>query len=124
MTFKRFAKGQRPYKRVKGKMTKLERDYAALLELRVRAGEIEWYVFESVTLKLAPDTRYTPDFVVMTADGSLEVHEVKGFMEEAAFVRVKLAASLYPFRFWVVKRPKAGASFQIEAVGEQTGAPA
>ncbi|MGD0968655.1 MAG: hypothetical protein ABR949_10240 [Candidatus Aquilonibacter sp.] len=59
-------------------------------------------------MKLAPDTRYTPDFAVMLADGSLEMHETKGFMREDALVKIKLAAELFPFRFFLVKRDRDG----------------
>lgn len=123
MKFTRFAKGQRPYRRVKGTMTGLERRWGEMLELRLRAGEIEWYLFESVTLKLADDTRYTPDFAVMLADGTLEFHEVKGWMEEAAFVRIKVAAEKFPIRFLLVraKDRKANSGWDVKVIGQAAG---
>lgn len=81
-------------------MNGAESDYAALLELRKRSGgDIEWYAFEAITLKLAEGLRYTPDFLVMRADGTLEIHEVKGFWEDDALVKIKVAAEKFPFRF-------------------------
>lgn len=86
-------------------MNKLENAYSLLLEARKRAGEIEGYEYEGVTLQLAPGARYTPDFVVWEhVPGTLvrlvELHECKGFMREAALVRLRVAVKTYPcFRF-------------------------
>ena len=62
-------------------MNKTEEAYAAHLALQLAAGEIAWFRFESVKLKLAEKTHLTIDFFVMTAAGDLEAHEVKGFWE-------------------------------------------
>lgn len=85
-----------------GKMNGLESEYAALLEARKIAGEIAWYKFECITLKLADDTRYAPDFAVMLADGAIEMHEVKGFWRDDAKIKIKVAAAMFPFRFIAV----------------------
>lgn len=83
-----------------GVMNKTEAEYAALLEIRKRSGgDIEWYAFEAITLKLADDTRYTPDFLVMRHDGTLECHETKGFWRDDALIKIKVAAEKFPFRF-------------------------
>ena len=62
-----------------GVMNRLEANYAQYLELRKRANEIVHYAFEAVTLKIAADCRYTPDFMVVNKDLEVEFHEVKGF---------------------------------------------
>jgi hypothetical protein len=49
--------------------------------------------------RLADNTFYTPDFMVVMADGLLEAHEVKGFWEDDARVKIKVAASLFPIQF-------------------------
>lgn len=99
------AKGtQRPFKG-----NKTEAAYMVLLEAKKRAGEIVWYGFEAVTLKLADDTRYTPDFAVLLADMTIEMHEVKGFWRDDARVKIKVAAAMFPFRFFAVKKEKGGA---------------
>jgi hypothetical protein len=96
---KRFALG-----RLKtGEMNKLEAKYSEYLEGLKSAGDILWFKFEGLKLRLADNTFYTPDFFVMLADETLECHECKGFMMEDANVKVKVAASMYPFRFVVVK---------------------
>lgn len=91
-----------------GVMNSTEAAYALVLEARKLAGnDILWYAFEALTLKLATDTRYTPDFFVMRSDGLLECHEVKGFWEGDALVKIKVAAEKFPFRFLAIhKLPK------------------
>ncbi|HHA2690824.1 TPA: hypothetical protein ACOEPG_002803 [Stenotrophomonas maltophilia] len=93
---------------VPGEMNKTEEAYAAHLALQMAAGEIAWFRFESVKLKLAEKTHLTIDFFVMTAAGDLEAHEVKGFWEEDARIKVKVAAAMYPFRFLAVQRAPSG----------------
>ena len=101
--FKQFGKG-RP-RHVPGTMNKLEADYYAHLEVLLWAREIEWFKFEAMTLKLAPDLRYTADFMVMLPDGTIELHEVKGgFIEGDAAVKMKAFAEAFPFRLVLVTR--------------------
>lgn len=87
-----------------GQRNKMEADYEARLELLRIAGQVEWYKFEGVKLRLADNTFYTPDFAVMLANGELQMHEVKGFWQDDAKVKIKVAASIYPFAFFVVTR--------------------
>jgi len=101
-----FKQRGRGVRRVVGEMNKTEKAYAAHLEVRRRAGEVEWYAFDAVKLRLAANTFYTPDFFVMLADGSLEIHEVKGYWEDDARVKIKVAASLHPFKFIAVTQRK------------------
>jgi hypothetical protein len=89
-------------------MNKTEAAYAAELELQKRAGEIIWYAFEGIKLRLADRTFLTPDFFLMRADFELECREVKGFWEDDARVKIKVAASMFPFRFTAVKKTKQG----------------
>ncbi len=89
-----------------GAMNKTEQRYADHLEARKQSGEIAWYRFEGIKLRLADSTFYTPDFAVMLADGQLEAHEVKGHWQDDARVKIKVAAEMYPFRFIAVK-PRA-----------------
>lgn len=95
----RYALGRLPT----GQMNKTEAAYEAHLTLMRNAGQILWFKFEAVKLRLADKTFYTPDFVVLRSDGLLEMREVKGFMMEDANVKIKVAASIYPFRFMVVR---------------------
>lgn len=100
-------KGLRALGRLKtGTMNKTEAAYAALLEAQKAAGEVAWYKFEAIKLRLADNTFYTPDFAVMLRSGALEMHEVKGFWTDDGRVKIKVAADMHPFRF-VAIRPKA-----------------
>jgi len=92
-----------------GTMNKTEAAYAEQLAARRHIGEVLWYRFEGIKLRLADRTFYTPDFAVLVASGALELHEVKGFMEEDAAVKLKSAASQYPFVVRLVRRAKGGA---------------
>lgn len=96
-----FAKG-----RLKaGERNKTEARYEAHLEVLKHAGRIIRYDFEAVTFKLAKDTRYTPDFMVMLPSGEIEFHEVKGswaIFQDDAKVKIKVAAEKFPFRFIAV----------------------
>lgn len=89
-----------------GTMNKTEAAYERDLKDAVTLGDVLWYRFEGVKLRLADNTFYTPDFAVMLANGQLECHEVKGFMMEDANVKIKVAAAMYPFRFILVRRVK------------------
>jgi hypothetical protein len=99
-----------------GEMNKTEADYGQRLELLLRAGEILWYKFEAVKLRLANNTFYTPDFAVLNEQSEMEMHEVKGFWEDDARVKIKVAASLYPFKFLAVmpRSKKDGYGYEIE----------
>ena len=96
----------------KGAMNKTESAYANVLEMRKRAGEVEWYAFEGMKFRLADNTFYTPDFSVMLTSGQVELHEVKGFWTDDARVKIKVAASLFPFQFIAVYMK--GAAFSYE----------
>lgn len=102
---RRFAKGRT---REPGAMNKTEAAYSEVLEAMKGLGRIEWYAFEGIKLRLADRTFYTPDFFIMAPDGTLECREVKGFWEDDARVKIKVAASLFPFRFVAVKKTKQG----------------
>lgn len=98
---RQYAKGRRPI----GVMNRLESQYAEHLEEQKNAGDILWYAYEPIRLRLANKTTYTPDFFVMTKDLELEVWEVKGGIWTAeSRVKIKVAAELYPFKFYGVQR--------------------
>lgn len=83
---------------------KTERAYGQRLELLRRAGSIKSWSFQSITLKLAFDCRYTPDFFVVDGANEVEFHECKGFEREDAMVKLRVAARLFPFKFLLVKK--------------------
>lgn len=86
-------------------MNGLESTYAQRLELERIAGVWQWWAFEAIKLRLATGAWYKPDFALIDAGGHLVLHETKGFWREAARVRIKVAAELFPcFRFVAVTR--------------------
>lgn len=94
-----------------GVMNKTEARYDARLKTLQHAREIAWHRFEAIKLRLADNTFYTPDFVVMRSDGIMEIHEVKGakaIFRDDARVKIKVAASQYPFRFLAAYPRKTG----------------
>jgi len=64
--------------------------------------------YEPITLRLADRTGYTPDFLVVMADGSVQFHEVKGYSRDDAIVKFKVAAELYKNVFVIVRKGGAG----------------
>ena len=95
-------------------MNKLEAAWAQVLEARRANGELAWWAFEGIKLKLADSTFYTPDFAVMGIGSEMEFHEVKGFWRDDARVKIKVAAGLFPFRFLAIRRAKQ--VWQVEEI--------
>lgn len=86
-------------------MNQLEQAYSQHLEERRQKGEILSWRYEAVRLKLADLTHYTPDFLVVDQEGNVEFHEVKGFWQDDARVKIKVSAQAYPeFLFLAVQR--------------------
>lgn len=99
-----FARGRLPVH----KMNKTEAEYSRHLELLKSAGEILWHRYAPMRLRLADGSYFKPDFGVLTRECLFELHETKGFWREAARVRIKVAAELFPFRFIAIKRAANG----------------
>lgn len=98
-------------------MNKLEAAYAQHLEARRAAGEIADFGFERIKLRLARSTFYTPDFDVVLLDGAVEIHETKGYWQEDARIKIKVAAGMFPaFRFFGIRKRKArdGGGWDVE----------
>jgi len=89
-----------------GKMNKLEAEYAKHLELRLMSGDIARWDFEPLKLRLANRTFYEPDFRVILLDGTEELHEVKGYWEDDARVKIKVAAEMHPYSFVAIQKVK------------------
>lgn len=102
------------------RQNKTEARYEAYLATLKLAGAITDFMFEPLKLRIGPtwQTSYRPDFGVLTLDGVLEIHEVKGassskgsiagaWWEDGARDKVKIAAGLFPFRFVAVHEKPA-----------------
>jgi len=103
---------QQPSK--KARMNSTEQRYADILAWRVHAEEIKAFVFEAVKFRLADRTTFTPDFLVITLDDRVELHEVKGgWVREDAWLKFKIAREMYPYFSWQMHQWKQGEWTQI-----------
>ena len=93
-------------------MNRTEARYAERLEILRRAGELQWWKYGAITLKLGDDCRYSPDFMVVLPNGEIEMHETKGFFRDDAKVKLRVAAAMFPFRFWLVRLVKGRWEFE------------
>lgn len=122
------AKGRKPTNPFVGydgeRMNKLEAMYAAHLEVLRRAGKIIFWRFESAKFRLADRTWYTPDFYIMRQDGTLEIHETKGFWEDDARVKIKVTAEQFPeLVFVAVQWDKSAKCWKFERFRAVGGRP-
>lgn len=101
--------GKRP---TPGEMNNLEREFQTFLEIQKRDGVVLWYEYEPVKFRLANATTYTPDFLVMLRSLSLVAYEVKGFWQDDARVKIKVAADKFPIEFIGVTKGKGGWEFE------------
>lgn len=118
------AKAIGPRKKTTG-MNKGETAYAAVLDTMLERGLIVGWWYELLSIRLADNTRYNPDFVVMLADGTLEFHEVKPrkngkdgkpdsyWAEEDAKLKVKLVAEHSPIPVIIVWPNRHGGWVQV-----------
>lgn len=99
-----------------GQMNKTEQAYAIYLQQLLAVGGIQWFKFEGLKFRLADNTFYTPDFALMKPDGQIEIHEVKGYWQDDARAKIKIAADMYPFKFIAVKSraKKDGGGWAVE----------
>lgn len=116
-SIKRWGRGKRPDNNV---MNGTEKAYSVELQRRKDAGEIADFKFHAFTLTIAEppnalNARWSPDFAVWDNEMVLEFHEVKGFMQDHALVRIKAAASQYPHPIFVAKKrtKKDGGGFSV-----------
>lgn len=103
-----------------GEMNKCEQRYEdEVLKPALHSGDVAWYKFEAIKLRLADRTFLTVDFAVLPRSGVMELHDVKGarmiYMEDAK-VKMKVAAELFPFVFKVAFAPKRGMPWDVEEV--------
>lgn len=116
-------------RKAKGEMNSQEALFAEKLRQEQREGIVEWWAFESITLRLADRTTWTPDFALLYRDGSLWLIDVKGtaktkagnyipFIEQHTKVKAKVAAEQFPITIAVAYRlpKKAGGEWVIEEV--------
>jgi hypothetical protein len=87
-------------------MNRLEESYSRHLDLRKAAGEVAEWWFEGLAFRIGERCFWHPDFLVQLADGTLELHDTKGFVQDDATVKARAVAGKYPFDVFHVKRIK------------------
>lgn len=81
----------------KSALNKTEQAYADLLDQAKLRGEIVWWKAHPFNVRLANNTFYQIDFLVMTGDMRLEIHETKGeYTTEKGQMKIKLCAEVLP----------------------------
>lgn len=102
----------------KGQMNKTEQAYANRLDLLKMQGSVLDWKFHAIRVRLANNTWYETDFIVLHADMTLAIHETKGeFTSEKGQMKIKLAAEALPwFRFYkcIKVAEKNGGGWRIE----------
>ena len=111
-----------------GEMNRTEIAFSEELSRMKFAGEIAWWGWDCITLRLADRTHYRPDFAVLYADGLLRMIDTKGakkkgddyvpFCEEDAKMKLKIVAEQFPIIFAIAYRlpKKAGGGWRIADV--------
>ena len=102
----------------KVEMNKTEQAYSQRLELMKRSGEIIDWKFHPMNMRLAKNTFYEVDFLVLHKDMTIAIHETKGeYTSEKGQMKIKLAAKAMPwFRFYkcIKVAEKNGGGWKIE----------
>ena len=93
------------------RMNKTEAWYAThVLTPLVAEKSINSWAYEAFKIRLADKTWYTPDFMVITASGLIEFHEIKGSWsaphQDDARVKLKVAAEDHPWALFVAYEHK------------------
>lgn len=95
-------------------MNKTEGEHAMMLEAMKRAGQILDYRYEAMSLRLAENTHYIPDFFVVYPD-HFEIHEIKGpFVRDDARAKVKIAADKFPWWAFKIYQKKKDRAWYLE----------
>lgn len=86
-------------------MNKTERRYSEYLDSELRAQRILYWGYECMKVRLADECTWTPDFLVMDADGVITLVDTKAWWSSSkkvgvtddSLVKMKVAAEAYPF---------------------------
>jgi len=96
---------------------KLEQRFALHLAGLEKRGEILWWQYEPIRLRIGKGALFTPDFGALRSDSSFVFFETKGsFTREASRVRLKAARDRYPFFEFRVARLAKGGGWEFSDV--------
>lgn len=80
--------------------SKWEANYALFLDFLIKNGDIKNWEYEAETFffeKIKLGTRsYRPDFKIYNSDGSVEYHEIKGYMDARSKTKLKRMGIYFP----------------------------
>ena len=95
------------------KMNGTEREWAEILDYLKRSGEIIDWKYDPFNLRLADNTYYRPDFLVVYP-GHFEIIEIKGgWMQDDSIAKFKIAAEQFPwFVFKMVQKKSKNSPFE------------
>lgn len=91
-------------------MNRNEARYSQFLDAEKKSGHILDWKWSPLKFRLGNDwkTTLTPDFMVITLDGTIELVDCKGrkgdsfWVEEDAMIKLKVAAAQYSWFRWVI----------------------
>lgn len=107
----------------RGEFPKIELRYRAELALQQQVGTVLWFMHRPGSLRLANNTHYEPDFLVMYLDRSLAYIDTKAMRadgtvlkEDDSWAKFKIADEEFvPFRFIIAgERPRHGGFVLLE----------
>lgn len=103
-----------------GVMNKTEERYLdQVIKPMMLSGELVWWAFEGIKLRLADHTFLEIDFAQMRSTGVLELVDVKGaehLITDDANVKMKVAAERFPFPLFFAW-PAGKRGFHVRLVG-------
>ena len=106
----------------KGRMNKTEAAYAQVLEQERAIGTVLWWKFHPMNVRLGNNAFYEVDFLVLRADGLLEIRETKGgHTTDKGQLKIKACAAALPIIriVKITKLPlKQGGGWQLEDFSE------
>jgi len=90
----------------KGKMNKTEEAYSRHLDQRKHQGDVIDWKFHPMRIRLADNTFYEVDFLVLHSDMRIAIHETKGgFTTDKGQMKIKVCAEVLPW-FEMIKATK------------------
>lgn len=90
----------------KGRMNKTEEAYSRHLEQQKQAGLVLDWKFHPMRIRLADNTFYEVDFLVLHSDMRIAIHETKGgFTTDKGQMKIKVCAEVLPW-FVMIKATK------------------
>jgi len=87
----------------KGIDSTYELEYLNILNSQKQQGLILDYIIKPCSLRLGNGCHYEPDFMVITSEGFIEFHEIKGNTRFAQKSLTKLKAAAYIFQIFTFR---------------------